>query len=71
MRLHDVSVDVTIDIYVDVVNDVHGPSSARDRLSGTDRQAEASMCPTFVKLSRDEVEVIADGPVLASIAAWQ
>ena len=29
------------------------------------------MCLAFAKLARDEVEVIADEPVLASIAAWK
>ena len=36
-----------------------------------DSEAEVSMCLAFAKLSRDEVEVIADEPVLASIAAWE
>ena len=29
------------------------------------------MCVAFAKLWRDQVEVIADEPVLASIAAWE
>ena len=29
------------------------------------------MCPAFAKLSRDKLEVIADEPFLASIAAWE
>ena len=36
-----------------------------------DSEAEVSMCLAFAKLSRDEVEVIADEPVLVSIAAWE
>ena len=36
-----------------------------------DSEAEVSMCLAFAKLSCDEVEVSADEPVLASIAAWE
>ena len=46
------------------------PATGEDH--GTyDSEAEVSMCLAFAKLSRDEVEVVAGEPVLASIAAWE
>ena len=33
--------------------------------------ADVALCLAFAKLSRDEVEVIVDGPPLAGMAAWE
>ena len=36
-----------------------------------DSMADVALCLAFAKLSRDEVEVIVDGPPLAGMAAWE
>ena len=45
---------------------------ATGRDHGTyDSEAEVSMCLAFAKLSRDQVEIIADVPTVAQFAAWE
>ena len=36
-----------------------------------DSMADVALCLAFAKLSRDEVEVIVDGPEIARYAAWE
>ena len=36
-----------------------------------DSWEEVAMCLAFAKLSRDQVEVVVDEPVMSSLAAWE
>ena len=36
-----------------------------------DSEADVSLCLAFARLSRDQVEIIRDAPITASIAAWE
>ena len=35
-----------------------------------DSWEEVAMCLAFAKLSRDQVEIVVDEPVMSSLAAW-
>ena len=36
-----------------------------------DSEADVSLCLAFARLSRDQVEIIRDAPITASITAWE
>ncbi len=36
-----------------------------------DSWEEVAMCLAFAKLSRDQVEVVVDEPIMSSLAAWE